>query len=74
VKHIYADFNDIATDRTLPLTCRGSRDSIAEQREPLHDGEQVFLSDGELQVIARIFVERRLRSVDRPWFRSEFTS
>ncbi len=54
-ERIYADFNNIAADGTLPLTCRGSVDSIAGLEEPFRGGEEVCLSDGELQVVARVF-------------------
>lgn len=55
MKEIYADFNDIAADGTLPLTCSGSIESIAKLREPLSDGEEVWLTDGELRAPARVF-------------------
>ena len=69
MKQIYADFNDIAADGTLPLTCRGSVHSIAMLQGPLHDGDEVLLSDDELRVIARVF-----RRVDGSWeARSDWT-
>ena len=52
---LYADFNDIAANGTLPLTCKGSRDSIAAQDRELRSGEEVVLSDDELEVVARVF-------------------
>lgn len=55
MRRIYADFNDIAADGTLALTCAGSVQSIAGLNEPLLDGEEVWLSDSELQVLARVF-------------------
>lgn len=55
MKYIYADFNDFSADGTLPLTCQGSVASIAALDEPLQDGEEVLLSDGELRVAARVF-------------------
>lgn len=55
MKRIYADFNDFAADQSLPLTCRGSIDSIASLSEPLQEGEEVLLSDGEVGVVARVF-------------------
>ncbi len=55
MKQIYADFNDIAADGILPLTCRGSVHSIAMLHGPLHDGDEVLLSDDALTVIARVF-------------------
>ena len=55
MKEIYADFNDIASDGTLPLTCAGSRTSIGELPEGLKDGEQVRLTDGELSVAASVY-------------------
>ena len=55
MKQIYADFNDVDASGVLPLACRGSMASIAGLREPLKDGENVLLSDGELTVGARVF-------------------
>lgn len=55
MKRIYADFNDIAANATLPLTCKGSVDSIAAQDRELASGEAVVLSDGAMEVIARVF-------------------
>jgi hypothetical protein len=55
MKEIYADFNDIAADGTLPLTCAGSVTSIAGLKERLTDGEVVWLSDGDLRVKARLY-------------------
>lgn len=54
VQEIYADFHDVAADRTLPLTCAGSRASIAELSEAPKEGEEVMLSDGELVTIATV--------------------
>jgi hypothetical protein len=56
MKLIYADFNDIAADGSLPLTCNGSIDSIATLREPLRDGEKVYLTDDELRTEAHVFL------------------
>lgn len=58
MKEIYADFNDIAADGTLPLTCSGSVESISQLREPLTDGEEVWLTDGDLRATARVFLSR----------------
>jgi hypothetical protein len=55
VTQLYADFNDIAEDGTLPLTCRGSLESIAVLERPLRDGQEVWLSDGELGVRGQVF-------------------
>jgi hypothetical protein len=55
MKQIYADFNNFAADGTLPLTCQGSVASIATLDEPLREGEEVWLSDGELRVRAQVF-------------------
>ena len=55
MKRIYADFNDFDADGNLPLICRGSLDSIAAQGEELRRDEEVVLSDGELEVVARVF-------------------
>ena len=55
-KHeIYADFNDIAADGTLRLTCSGSIASIGDLARSLADGEEVCLTEGELRVLARVF-------------------
>lgn len=62
MKRIYADFDGIGADDVLPLTCRGSVDAIAAQAEELRSGEDVVLSDGELEVVARV-----TRSVDGSW-------
>lgn len=55
MKGIYADFNDIAADGTLPLTCSGSIESIAMLDNELQEGEEVLLTDGELRVVARVY-------------------
>jgi hypothetical protein len=55
MKRIYADFNDFALDQTLPLTCVGSVESIAALSDPLGEGEEVLLSDGELEIVARVY-------------------
>jgi hypothetical protein len=71
---IYADFNDIAADGALPLTCAGSRASIARLTQELAEGTVVRLSDGELMAVATVHrlddgtwearSECRFRSVD----------
>lgn len=55
MKEIYADFNDIAADGTLPLTCAGSVASILGLKEPLADGEEVWFTDGELRARGRVY-------------------
>jgi hypothetical protein len=55
MKQLYADFNDIAADGTLPLTSSGSAESIAALEHGLTDGEAVILCDGELQSVAHVF-------------------
>ena len=55
MRAVYADFNDVAADGTLPLTCAGSLSSIEGLDQPLKDGELVWLSDGELGVEARVY-------------------
>lgn len=55
MKRLYADFNDIAANGTLSLTCRGSVDSIAALDQELGDGEEVVLSDDEMEVVARVY-------------------
>jgi len=55
MKEIYADFNDIDADGTLPLTCKGSLDSIAQIDGGLVDGEEVWFTDGELRTRGRVF-------------------
>jgi hypothetical protein len=62
MRKIYADFNDIAADGTLPLTCAGSAESIVKLDTPLADGEEVLLTDGELKASARVF-----RRADGTW-------
>jgi len=57
VKALRADFNDFAQSGDLPLTGAESRKSIAELTEPLADEERVWLTDGELFVIAQVFDE-----------------
>jgi hypothetical protein len=52
---IYAEFNDIAADGSLPLTCNGSVESIDAIGPALTHGEEVWLSDGELRVRGRVF-------------------
>lgn len=59
---LYADFNNFDEDGTLPLTCRGSIDSIAALGRELHEGEEVVLTHQELEVIARVF-----RNMDGYW-------
>jgi hypothetical protein len=54
VKELYADFNNIAADGTLPLTSVGSVESIAGVGGALRDGEEVCLTDGELRVVAHV--------------------
>jgi hypothetical protein len=58
MKELYADFNDFAEDGTLPLICAGSIESIGKLKEPLMDGEQVILTDGDLKVMARVFRQK----------------
>jgi hypothetical protein len=58
MKELYADFNDFAEDGTLPLTCAGSVESIGRLKEPLMDGEEVMLTDGELRVMASVFLRK----------------
>jgi hypothetical protein len=67
VKTIYADFNDFAADGRLPLTCAGSIESIATLTEPLREGESVWLSDGELWVIARVFQTEGAWEAESDW-------
>ena len=55
MKRLYADFNNIAADGTLTLSCWGSVDSIAALVQPLTDGEEVMLSDDDLEVVARVY-------------------
>jgi hypothetical protein len=55
MREIYADFNDFAADGSLPLTCQGSVTSIAGLSEPLRDGEEVWLSDGEIRAKGQVF-------------------
>jgi hypothetical protein len=55
---IYADFNNFAEDGSLPLTCQGSIASIDALGPVLTDGEEVWLTDGELRVQARVYRSR----------------
>ncbi len=55
MKRLYADFNNFAADDTLPLTCKGSVDSIAALDRELRSGEEVVLSDDDVEVVARVF-------------------
>jgi hypothetical protein len=55
MKRLYADFNDIASNGTLPLTCKGSIDSIASLGPDLVDDEEVILSNEDVEVIARVY-------------------
>lgn len=55
MKRLYADFNDIAASGTLPLTCKGSIDSLGALDPELSSGEEVVLSDDEMEVVARVF-------------------
>jgi hypothetical protein len=55
MKEIYADFNDIADDGALPLTCAGSVASIEVLDDGLVDGEEVVFTDGELRVAGRVY-------------------
>jgi hypothetical protein len=56
MKTIYADFNDLAADGALPLSCSGSRQSIANLGVGVSPGDRVWLTDGELWVEARLFL------------------
>jgi len=55
MKRIYADFNDAAEDGSLPLTCRGSVESIASLPHELQEAEEVWLTDGDLWARAVVF-------------------
>jgi hypothetical protein len=52
MKVVYADFNDFDEHGNLPLTCRGSVESIRAVKP--EEGEVVLLSDGELYATATI--------------------
>jgi hypothetical protein len=54
---IYADFNALTEDRSIRLTTRGSQADI--QKYGIQPGDWVLLSDGELQVGARIAEDAR---------------
>jgi hypothetical protein len=54
MKTLYADFNNFDANGGLPLTCVGSIQSIRALREPLSEGEQVVLSDGDVMVTAEV--------------------
>ena len=51
---LYADFNDIAADGTLPLTAEGSVAAIAALGAHLREAQRVRLSDGELVTLATV--------------------
>lgn len=51
---IYADFNDVDADGTLPLYCQGSVESIDALHTPPREGEWAWLTDGELWTTARL--------------------
>ena len=55
MKEVHADFNDIAADGSLPLTCAGSMSSIATLPGGLEEGEEVWFADGELCARGRVF-------------------
>ena len=54
MKVIYADFNDFDDRNHLPLTCDGALKSISQLAQPLNDGEEVWLTDGDLRVRAKV--------------------
>jgi len=58
MKEIYAGFNDIGADGTLPLTCQGSVESIAQIEGGLNDGDEVWFTDGELRARGRVFLAK----------------
>jgi hypothetical protein len=60
MKVVYADFNDFDEHGNLPLTCRGSIESIRAVKPD--DGELVVLTDGEL------FVTAMIRKIERGQF------
>jgi hypothetical protein len=51
---IYADFNDVAADETLPLTCLGSVQSLDLVANRIYEGIVVILTDGELRAEASL--------------------
>lgn len=59
---LYVDFNSIAEDSTLPLTSSPIIDQIAALGRELQIGEEVMLTDDELEVVARVF-----RYIDGSW-------
>ncbi|MDP2306306.1 MAG: hypothetical protein Q8P18_09795 [Pseudomonadota bacterium] len=60
---LYADFNNIAADGSLPLHCVGSVASIASLGQELREGKEVWLTDGELWARARLS-----RAGDGAWY------
>ncbi len=54
MKTIYADFNDVAEDGSIPLTSAGSVASISSLITPPAVGERVWLTDGELWALAMV--------------------
>ena len=61
---IYADFNALTEDRSIRLTTRGSWDDIG--RFGVRPGDWVRLSDGEMQVTARVAEDPRYGLVGIP--------
>ena len=55
MKQVYADFNSFSADGTLPLIGKGSVESIEALPESLVDGEEVWITDGELRARARVY-------------------
>jgi hypothetical protein len=62
VRQVYADFNNIDADGSLPLTSAGSVASIAELEPELRDGEEVCLADGKVFAVGCVH-----RRIDGTW-------
>jgi hypothetical protein len=62
MRTLYADFNDFDERGDLPLTCRGSVESLRALQTPPSEGEDVWLSDGELRARATL-----MRAADGIW-------
>jgi hypothetical protein len=76
MKTIFADFNAMTESQHICLTTRGSEKEIRDQ--DIQVGDHVWLSDGEIVVVAQLAVDPRygvvgvpdwstLRDLDVPW-------
>jgi hypothetical protein len=54
VKQLYADFDDVAEDGALRLSCAGTVASIAELGQELREREEVCFTDGNRFAVGRV--------------------